>query len=222
MLAMTDSGRRRWLVPFMLAGILMLAGCSSTPRSAPGTHPTSSTAIHETSSIAPTCRYAWLRISLRRDNAYAHSRSTAQDTLTVTTTRRCTLKGWPSLRHVPSSQQSASARPDFTTLRRGRPVAVLLTPTKPAFSTLTVWVPPAWRWGGGNLCAGFTSAMVALPRVRQRFFEMSVPSPIVSCGGPSDKRFHVTVTPLAGTLESGGSASTTANVSSLPASGGVG
>jgi hypothetical protein len=222
MLAMTGTGRRPWLVPAMLAGVLMVAGCSSTSRSAPPTHPTSSTTIHVTSSVAPTCRYAWLRVSLRRDNAYAHNRSTAQDTLTVKTTHTCTLKGWPSLRHVPSSQQSASARPGFTPLRRGRPVAVLLTPTKPAFSTLTVWVPPAWRWGGGNLCAGFTSAMVALPQVRQRYFEMSVPSPIVSCGGPSDKRFRVTVTPLAGSLESGGSASTTANVSSRATGGVVG
>ncbi len=109
------------------------------------------------------------------------------------------MTGWPSFDHVPSTRQVASARPDFAVRRIGRARIVTVLPGHGVTSTLTMRVPAGWGWGGGNLCAGFTSAMVELPHVPQRYFVMNVPGPIVSCGGPAHQRFRVTVKPFSST-----------------------
>jgi hypothetical protein len=88
------------------------------------------------------------------------------------------------------------ARPRYTTIKVGYAKVVTLGPGRAAVAFATVTVPKGWIWSGGNTCATFPSAFVKLPSVLHAFFVDDLPSTIVTCGGPANEPFLVTVGPF--------------------------
>jgi len=156
----------------------------------------------EATGTLPACRASWLKLSISRVSGTSvtptgrdMSRRTP-DEITVTSSLPCTLKGWPVFEQVRGTNHIAGARPRYTTIKVGHADVVTLGPGRAAVSFATVTVPKGWVWSGGNTCAASPSASVKLPGVKGTFFVEDLPSAIVTCGGPVNEPFRVTVGPF--------------------------
>jgi|GEM_PF-3469560 len=156
----------------------------------------------EASRALPTCRASWLKLSISPvspTSVNPTGRDTSRrtpDKITVTSSQPCTLKGWPVFKQVRQTNRVTGARPRYTTIKVGHARFVTLGPGRQAVAFAIVTVPKGWIWSGGNTCATFPSAFVKLPGVRYAFFVEDLPSTIVSCGGPANEPFRVTVGPF--------------------------
>ena len=171
--------------------------------------PARASARLEATGTLPACRGSWLRLSISRVSRTSVSptgRDTSRRTLdkiTVTSSQPCTLTGWPVLEQVQHINQATGARPRYTTIKVGHANVVTLGPGRAAVAFATVTVPKGWIWSGGNTCATFPSAFVKLPGVRHAFLVEDLPSTIVSCGGPANEPFRVTVGPFTTARDAG-------------------
>ena len=156
----------------------------------------------EATGTLPACRGSWLKLSISRVSRTSVTPTgrdmslRTPDKITVTSSQPCTLRGWPVFEQVRHTNQVAGARPRYTTIKVGQAKVVTLGPGRAAVAFATVTVPKGWIWSGGNTCATFPSVFVKLPRVRHAFFVEDLPSTVVSCGGPANEPFRVTVGPF--------------------------
>ena len=185
-------------------GAIVLLGVAATAWGVGGVvHDSTSRASArlEATGTLPACRGSWLKLSISRVSRTSvsptgrTSRRTS-DKITVTSSQPCTLTGWPVLEQVQHTNQATGARPRYTTIKVGHANVVTLGPGRAAVAFATVTVPNGWIWSGGNTCASFPSAFVKLPGVRHTFFVEDLPSTVVSCGGPANEPFRVTVGPF--------------------------
>jgi hypothetical protein len=156
----------------------------------------------EATETLPACRGSWLKLSIPRISPTSVSPTgrdisrRTPDRITVTSSQPCTLKGWPVFEQVRHSNHVTGARPRYTTIKVGYAKVVTLGPGRAAVAFATVTVPKGWIWSGGNTCATFPSAFVKLPSVPHAFFVEDLSSTIVTCAGPVNEPFRVTVGPF--------------------------
>lgn len=168
---------------------LALCACSTAGSGATTTAgaTTSSAAVATTKHHAPppACESAWL--SLKITNVVAVSGGsggalTSHDVLSVTTTTRCALSGWPTISGVPASgYNNTGARPAIDETRSGTSRTVVVSPSRPAVVHLRVRVPRKSAWPGGNICAAGISALATVPEGGTPTL-VNLPSHFVYCG----------------------------------------
>lgn len=181
-----------------LALTLGLAACgtdgsSSGTSSPPADRPTTLAATKPSS--APTCKEGWIKVSIPHPNANkAIVTTTGTENVVVTTTERCSLRGWPSFEQV--KRTTGTTRPTFAEQRYGTAETVTILPDRPATARVTVRLPKRWAWGGGNLCAGFISATVSVPHLAKRYYVFDASPIFPLCGMPSGTLVHLSAWPF--------------------------
>jgi len=73
---------------------------------------------------------------------------------------------------------------------------VTVLPDRPAIARVTVQLPERWVWGGGNLCAGFVSAMVSVPLIEMGYFVFDASPVYPLCGMPAGTLVQVEACPF--------------------------
>lgn len=178
------------LVPFFLG----LSACGS-----PSAHPSPAHVRPKTTArdAVPVCKPAWLRVTVPHPQANkVIVGSGGTEHVVVATTRRCALRGWPMFAQVPAGRSKVGTRPGFVESRRGHPATVVVRPHRPATARVAVRLPKRWAWRGGNLCAGFVSAVIKPASVGKAYFVFDASPVFPSCGMPAAAQVHVVVWPF--------------------------
>jgi hypothetical protein len=180
-----------------VAVALGLAACgapASSDPSSPSSGRTKTLAANQRAA-APSCEGTWLKVSVPHPHPdKMMAGTTGSEDVVVTTSRRCTLRGWPAFSQV--RQETGTTRPRFRESRYGRPETVLLLAGRSAVARVTVRLPERWAWGGGNLCAGYVSAIISLPHLSKGDFVFDASPVFPLCGMPAGTLVHVSAWPF--------------------------